>query len=470
MKLTPLAKVILALIIIGAVGYGVWNNRDKLPIKDLKLPFSSNQTTTEQSNSPVISTGEKVLGVTNEYKTAGAQAYKDKNYENAAVEFNKAVSSKRNDGEAYIYLQNTNIMMTKSPYYKIATAGSFSGKYGQKGEAILQGLAYVQKMINSQGGIGGKKLFIVIGDDQSTTEGAIPVAKELVKDKEILAVIGHIASSATLAAAPIYEANQLTMISSSSGSPAITHAGQYIFRVIPSDDANGKILASYVFKNLKVKKIGIFKDSADQYSQGLATVFSSQFTSLGGKVVDTKEFSTIPVINLSAVQAIAKAGAEGVLVAGSAAAQGISIADAVKNSAPNLKVISGHALYIYELLTEGKASVEGMYVSSPWHAKVNKPEVQSYAKDFNDFFGGQANARSALASDVLFLIASILEKNPDADRQMLMTKLSEVGTKSPAFEGTTGTTAFDKNGDVVKPIVILQIKSNNFIPIAVFNG
>ena len=465
MKLTPFSKILLATVVVGAVGYGLWKNQSKLPIKFDNINISMNS---GGSGKAFISAGDNALSIPNEFKTAGIENYKNKDYAKAAVEFSKAISVKRNDGESLIYLENSNIMMTKTPHYTIAVAGPFSGKYSQKGEAQIQGVAYAQKILNSHGGIAGKKIFVVLGDDKSSSEGAIEVAKEFVEQKDVLAVIGHIASGASLAAAPVYENGKLTMISPSSGSSDLTLAGQYIFRVIPADDVNSKILAKYVISNLKIKKIGIFKDSADQYSQGLANAFNNELVSAGGKVVDTKEFSTIPVTNQASVQAMVSGGAEGILIAGSAPSQAIAVAEAAKEISPQIKLIGGHALYLYELLKDGKENVEGMYVSSPWHAKVPKPEVQTYAKSFGQMFGGQANARSALASDAAFLIAGVLEKNPDIDRTGLMTKLSGIGTDSPAFDGTTGRTSFDKNGDVVKPIVILQVKNNQFIPVTVF--
>ena len=101
--------------------------------------------------------------------------------------------------------------------------------------------------INAAGGINGRRLELVARDDYADPDSAVFVASDLY-DSDVSAVVGHLFSGTTLAAAPVYNggADPVAAISPSSSSPEVTTAGDYTFRVCPSDLAHGAALAHWV--------------------------------------------------------------------------------------------------------------------------------------------------------------------------------------------------------------------------------
>jgi branched-chain amino acid transport system substrate-binding protein len=144
--------------------------------------------------------------------------------------------------------------------------------------------------INAAGGIHGRPLRLVILEDGGEPDSAVRVATRLV-DSGVVAVIGHIYSSTTLAAAPVYNNphNPVLQISPSATSPLITQAGPYTFRVCPSDLQYGGALAHFVQHNLRLTRGAVLYVNND-YGRGVRRTFEREFSLLSGEVTEVDPF------------------------------------------------------------------------------------------------------------------------------------------------------------------------------------
>ncbi|PMB22344.1 ABC transporter substrate-binding protein, partial [Fischerella thermalis CCMEE 5319] len=148
-------------------------------------------------------------------------------------------------------------------------------------QEILRGVAQAQDEINSKGGIDGKLLKVEIANDDNNPNIAQRVAHRFVQSQNILAVIGHNSSDASVPAANIYQAGKLVMISPTSTSPLVTNpenrsAGSYIYRTVIKNDVIAETLAEYAKKEGKTR-VAICRDSQakDQsYEPAIASALS----------------------------------------------------------------------------------------------------------------------------------------------------------------------------------------------------
>ena len=124
---------------------------------------------------------------------------------------------------------------------RIGLAGPFSDPVGAP---MKRAADLAVEEINAAGGIQGQPIELVPRDDFGDPDSAVVVATSL-QEAGVVAVIGHVYSGTTLAAAPIYNgaSDPVVQISPSSSSPEVTDAGPYTFRVCPSDLAHGAALA-----------------------------------------------------------------------------------------------------------------------------------------------------------------------------------------------------------------------------------
>jgi branched-chain amino acid transport system substrate-binding protein len=152
-----------------------------------------------------ISLGEEILSEKNttSEKQAGVKAFADGNYSKAVANFKSSLEKNPNDPESRIYLNNAKTANSKQTI-KIAVSVPL-GSNPSIGEEILRGVAEVQEEINRDYQINGLPLQVVLANDNNDGNLAQVVARKFVKDTSIFAVIGHNASNASTAAAPIYK-------------------------------------------------------------------------------------------------------------------------------------------------------------------------------------------------------------------------------------------------------------------------
>ena len=134
--------------------------------------------------------------------------------------------------------------------YVIGFVGPLTGASAQDGQDALEGAQLYVEQVNAAGGIDGIPLTLNVQDDKGDPKEAAIVANMLAQDESVLAIVGHYNSSCTLAGAPIYNEAGVAAIAYGSSSPAVTEAGPYIYRTIPSDDVGGRMVAQWAFADL----------------------------------------------------------------------------------------------------------------------------------------------------------------------------------------------------------------------------
>ena len=134
---------------------------------------------------------------------------------------------------------------------------ALSGSEAAFGQATLQGAQLAADEINASGGVLGRKLKLIVEDDQGKAEEAASVVTKLITSDNVVALIGENSSNQSLAAAPIAQSNRVPMISPSSTNPNVTKKGDYIFRVCFTDPYQGKALATFVHNNLHLNNVAI---------------------------------------------------------------------------------------------------------------------------------------------------------------------------------------------------------------------
>src|SRR5258706_10112248 len=123
-----------------------------------------------------------------------------------------------------------------------------SGPFPQpRGVSMRHAAELAVKEINARGGVRGRQLALRIMDDSGRPDVAIRIAQQLVDDPAVLAVVGHLNSSASLAAGRVYgEARRpLVMISPSASSPDPSGGDPFLFRGCPTDLSPGPPLPPY---------------------------------------------------------------------------------------------------------------------------------------------------------------------------------------------------------------------------------
>lgn len=173
---------------------------------------------------------------------------------------------------------------------RIAVAAAFSGQFAPLGDQILAGARLAVEDINASGGLRGEKLVLEEADDRCDPERATALANQLT-GKGVQLVIGHLCSSATLAAAPVYAEAGRIQITVASALPQLTEArpGPGFFRLGPREDATAPFIAERLAQEFAGKRIGLVTDRS-AYGKDFAARVKAAMQAKGLSLALEREF------------------------------------------------------------------------------------------------------------------------------------------------------------------------------------
>ncbi|HEY9647657.1 MAG TPA: ABC transporter substrate-binding protein [Chroococcidiopsis sp.] len=468
-------KTLLAALVItvGVAGGGVYWLLNSPTLKSLISPSSpgttpaSPGTTTASPASDVasrISSGDKILlsGQTNPSKEAGVLAIASAAFPAAVQAFEQSLQSNRNDPETLIYLNNAKIGSATALTIAVSVP---IGNNVNLAQEILRGVAQAQQEINQAGGIKGTPMRVVIGNDDNDQAVVKGIATYLVSDPSVVAVVGHNSSDASLAAAPIYQAGGLVMISPTATTKELSGFGSYIYRTSLSAPFQANAL-SRLAKSRGKTNIGICYSASSDASKSLKEEFTEAAYGDGAKISRVDCNLSAPGFNAETlVSTMLGEGVDALLLNPGVDDIERSL-DVAKASQGRLLLLSDSTLYTIKTLEIGKADVIGMVLTVPWHPQAR--DQRTFAEDAIKLWGGNVNWRSATSYDAVQAIAAGLGSNPT--RAGLQQALA-----NPDFvaEGATGTIQFQPSGDrITTPLFVTVEPSANsasgytFTPIA----
>jgi branched-chain amino acid transport system substrate-binding protein len=332
--------------------------------------------------------------------------------------------------------------------------------------------------INAAGGVNGDSLILKFQDDKADAKEAIQVAARLRADPSVVAVIGHVTSSATVDAAPIYNKTSaderasstadstgaaqvtgepLVEISPASSSVEVTNAGDWTFRIVPTDLEHAPVLAQWA-ERLGARRAAIVY-SNDDYGRGVMSSFADAFQGGGRTVVSRDPYLGPMVDNTDGLQPfLARAisrGADALVVA--APADGVlKIIRQARGLGFRGPILGGDGL----TSLKDSAAANGVYVSSAFLPDRADARTQEFVKAYEARYHELPDHRGAMTYDLVYLLVEAIKK-AGANRAAIRDYLAQVGSGQPAFPGkATGEIRFDKNGDVVGRQVVIGVIQN----------
>lgn len=383
-----------------------------------------------------LSQGDRLLvsSNTSPQKQAGIQAIAAGNYSEAVQQLEAAIAANRNDPEALIYLNNARI--ADRPAYTVAIAVPASSA-SDSTEELLRGIAQAQNEVNQAGGIQGTPLKVVIADDGNSPDTAVQLARTLAGESDILGVIGHFSSDATLAAGEVYQQQNLPVISPTSTSVRISGLGDYVFRTVQSDRFTADSLARYMLDN-NLQQAAVVYDSSSDYSSSLKDAFTSAVFSGGGQITAEVDVSSGFDANAAVEQAIQQ-GTQVLMLATNTQTRPQAL-QVIAANRQRLQLLGGDSLFTAELLQTGQADAVGMVVAAPWHRDADPSAT--FPQAARQLWGGDVSWRSAMTYDAAQVLIAAMTQNPT--RSGIHQALN---TPNFSANGASGTIQFLPSGD-----------------------
>jgi branched-chain amino acid transport system substrate-binding protein len=143
---------------------------------------------------------------------------------------------------------------------KFGLVAAMSGQSAKSGEAITRGLSLAIDEINAAGGVLGKKVELVVRDDESNPAKGVVAARELVQREKVAVLFGGLDTPVSMAIVPFANQSKVPFMGVWAAGTAITRNGaadNYVFRVSAVDALVDKALVDYAMKKYAIKKPGM---------------------------------------------------------------------------------------------------------------------------------------------------------------------------------------------------------------------
>jgi len=334
---------------------------------------------------------------------------------------------------------------------------SLTGGTATFGQSTHQGITLAFEEANAAGGVLGKKLKLLTEDDQSKPEEAATAATKLISQNRVVALLGEVASSRSLAAAPIAQANKIPMITPSSTNPKVTEVGDYIFRVCFMDRFQSQVMARFAANTLKVKRVAILYDLKNDYSVGLRQFFTEAFTGLGGTIVADQSYSEGDADFKAQLTQIKSAKPEAIYVPGYYGEAG-TVARQARELGITVPLMGGDGWDSQKLFEIGGSAIEGSYLSNHYSVDDPQPAIQKFVNDYNAKFGAKPDALAALAYDAAKILVDAMKRAGTTDGP----KLRDAIGATKDYAGVTGKITLDAQRNAVKTAVVLKVGKGKF--------
>ncbi len=336
---------------------------------------------------------------------------------------------------------------------KVGVYVDLTGQTSSFGQSTKNGIQLAVDEINAAGGVNGRKIALIIEDDQGRTEQAKTVVEKLIKQDKVVAVLGEVASSNTLAAAPVAQEAKIPMITPSSTNPKVTQVGDHIFRVCFLDDFQGSSIAKFAANNLSGKTAAILGDVNSDYSKGLTEFFEKEFTKLGGRVVAKEAYTQTDPDFKGQLTKIRNLNPDVLYIPGYYGQVGI-IAKQARELGMNMPLLGGDGWDSPELWSLGGDALKNSYITNHYSADDPNPVIQTFVKTYKAKFNNVApDSLAALAYDSAKVLADAIKRAGGTDSA----KLRDAINATKDFAGVTGTISINAERNAVKPAVVLEV-------------
>jgi len=342
---------------------------------------------------------------------------------------------------------------------QIGFFGDLTGPTFNFGVSAKNGVLMAADEINQAGGINGHMIDIVIEDDKGSPEEAAQVTGKLIDRYKVIAIIGAGASGNSLAAAPRAQSAHVPLIAPSSTNPAVTQAGDYIFRACFIDAFQGEVMAKFAANTLQAKKAAIMLDFNSPYSRGLTQFFEFSFAKLGGEIVVKQSYQQGDADYRGQLSLIKAANPDIIYIPGYYGDVAI-IARQARQLGLTMPLLGADGWDAPELWELGGDALNDSYISNHYSADDPSETIQKFVHGYRQRYGNLTpDAHAALAYDALRFLAEAIQKAETTEGAKLRDALAETRN----FAGVTGIISMDRNRNAVKPAVILKLEDGKYI-------
>ncbi len=350
---------------------------------------------------------------------------------------------------------------------KIAVPSPYTGPAAGYGDNVKAGVEMKLAEVNEAGGVNGMMVEAEYLDEMCDPKEAATVGAKISQDKSILGIVGHLCSSAHLAALPMYVKRGVVAVSPTATNVTISDKNKdrdgtaWSYRVVYRDDFQGAFLANYVSQVLGLKAIAVFYENND-YGIGLKDAFVTQAKKIGLEVVGEEGYMKGASDFTPQLTALKAKNPDGLFISGYYN-EGALIASQAKKLGMEVMKFGADGLDNADYIKLAGDAADNTFMTVPFLAEAASPEAQGFLKKFAKTYKRDSDWMSANAYDAAGILIEAF-KTGAKDREAVRAAVAAMDSPETGFKGITGLTYFDENGDCLKNAFVKVVKDGKFAP------
>jgi branched-chain amino acid transport system substrate-binding protein len=323
------------------------------------------------------------------------------------------------------------------------------------GYPSIEGAELAVREANEKGGIriGGvaHTVRLIVKEYDDRPDSATSVARALVNQSRIDALVGPQFSRHAIPVAIVAEDSEIPMVSPMSSSPGTTEGRRFVFRLAPLDVVQGRTMAEFAARELAARRAAVLYDISTDYSRSLAENFRRAFEEKGGSVAAFESFTRDePLDYREKLDRIARADPDVLYLPNDSERCEAQIVQA-RERGVEATLLGGDTwdLERFRALPES----EGSFIAHQWHPDLDTPEARRFRELFTEAYGKTPKITAAMTYDAVALLLEVIARRGSLDPSEVREGIAETRD----FRGATGTVSFPNGGDPERSVVIARI-------------
>lgn len=347
---------------------------------------------------------------------------------------------------------------------KIGHEVALTGDASMWGQSEKNALEMEIEKINAAGGVDGRPLQLISYDNRADSIEAVNVAKRLIDQDKVVAIIGLAQSGVANAVSSVTEEKKIPFIGTTPTNPLVTvnedgTVKKYAFRTCFIDPFQGTVAAQFAYDRLEARTAAILYDVGSDYSSWLSNYFEEAFTKMGGELVAKEAFRT-GELDYRAMLGKIKEKEPDVLFVPTAQKEAALAAKQARDLGIEATLMGGDNWGSPDLITLGGSAIEGGYFVNL--ASLEDPDIQGFVKEYRERYNADpVLPNPVMAIDGLYMLIDAIKRAGTTEGPALAEAL-ETTKDLPVLTGIL-TIDPDTHNPLNKPAVIQQVKDGEFI-------
>jgi branched-chain amino acid transport system substrate-binding protein len=346
---------------------------------------------------------------------------------------------------------------------KIGVFLPMTGNVSAFGQMEWLGIKTAQQMM---GKILGREVKLILEDSKSEQTEAARAVERLIKQHQVVGIIGGAISGTALAGATIAEKNTIPLISPSATNLLVTQDKKYVFRACFDDAFQSQVAARQARIAMGASTAAVVVDIAQaDYSVGLGNLFLKAFGEMGGKVLVTAYIQSGDRDFRSQLSEVREANPD-IIYMPNYYTENALLAKQARDLGMNMPLLMADGAQVPKLIEIGGKAVDGVYLTAHFSLEaVSTTLGRRFVANFKKQHKKDADAFGALGADAYFILIGAIKRAKSTEGAKIRPAL----TSTKDFKGVTGSIKINEDGNTIKRLVINRVKNDSFTYVTTVN-